>query len=201
MSTNAEDIDLTLKLSAEYIKNLEYEISSLKKNIQTLDEDLKCNKKELEILPMKLFFKRYIRTRFHDDMKLFFSHWKKVTAESKQHLEGGRELLKNKVKDQKLTSEQELIISSQNQISVLKNSLLCTIYFYKWKLKINNIVMGQERQKWDKEKKQIFKEIKNVKSLVDIANKEERKLFKASNSKGENVIDSLVSYGEISYDK
>ena len=78
----------------------------------------------------------------------------------------------------------------------LKASLLCTLAFYQWKVKVKDDLIRMERTRWSEEKRAVQKELLLLRQGLLAINKKEELLVRAAKSRGLDVFASLQAVGD-----
>ena len=126
-----------------------------------------------------------------------FNRWKHATIDAKNKKAEAKELMRQQVAVQQFESEQATLKEAKENSAKLANMLLCTIYYFKWKLQNQRRTVAEETKNLQRQKCMIKNELKAARSVVEQINRVENEALQTALRRGEEIASDLLKLREL----
>jgi uncharacterized membrane protein YgcG len=177
-----------LLLFAENEK-LREQVHEIRKNSAKTEKTVRSNATR-SIL--QTFFKKWAATR----IRYYFDIWFNNNRMLRLIAHTSHQSIELAVGLQQVESEREYVRKTEHSNTSLRMLLCLTIYFFKWKSKIANRILFEERKQYEEQRRIIFKELRKMRELVTFANEQEVAVLHNAMSRGQDATQHLLSVKE-----
>ena len=153
--------------SGSDITKLQNELENLRHQLEIVSRESQQKDEIIKILKAKRFYGILrLGCRSLYGLKPSFDAWKLRTQEGKTIVQGNRTELQGRVNNHREILRDRMIDEAEMKNKSLTLTLLCTNYFFRWKLNSEKAALDIEREKMMTERQIIFREIRALRENV-----------------------------------
>lgn len=179
--------------NAIFKKEIDYRVEYLKlyEENEKLRYEVVNTFKEAHEKSIKKIFISLIRKRFLFKLKSYFERWCQNSNIKKMLASINLRETEAKIAFQRINRETAYIQGVKEENAKLKAKLFLYIYYSHWKATTQASLLAEEREKYDVQKKAIYKELKRMRGIVKFTNNQESRLLEGVIQRGSITTDNI----------
>jgi hypothetical protein len=188
--TNSRTNSLLMSHKQNYLA-LFTENEKLREQYSDLRRSIQVKENNIRMLGGKSVLLVWCRAKYRAQTRTYFARWYTQTLTSKMKLDIEHRELQLDVGKQQVDSYLTYLRDTEGSNTVLKNNLLCTLYFMRWKTNAMFTTLNEERRVFTQQKRAFLNELTVVKQSLAASNRQEAAIVATALMRGTDMNNSL----------